>query len=391
MLPNDLREITEEQLLALVNNQVSESRSLEYKLALPGNSDEERREFLADISSFANTVGGDVLYGIRSENGIAAEIVGVSVPDCDAEVLRLESLLASSLQPRVSNQIHPVPVTGGHVFVIRVRQSLLAPHRVIFRGHDKFYGRNSAGKFTMDVEQLRTSFLQASSVTDKIRDFHATRVLEIEAGRAPEPLWGQNKIILHLVPLASFSSQLNLSKEQFASIETDNALTRPMHTTGWNPPRANLLGWVANAGRQENTTRSYLQIFRNGGIESVESTILDRDGSNLIPSYTLEEQIIEHTEQCLNLLRQLGIDTPVYVFITLTGVEGLSMGYDTSRRFREQDNPIPQDVLNLPETVFETYTQGVASTLHPALDLVWNACGMAGSINFDEAGNWINH
>ena len=36
----------------------------------PWGSDQEKEEFLADVSSFANTMGGDLIYGIEEENGI---------------------------------------------------------------------------------------------------------------------------------------------------------------------------------------------------------------------------------------------------------------------------------------------------------------------------------
>jgi hypothetical protein len=43
----------------LVDNQVSEHKTIEYKEALLGNADGDKKEFLADVSSFANESGGD--------------------------------------------------------------------------------------------------------------------------------------------------------------------------------------------------------------------------------------------------------------------------------------------------------------------------------------------
>ena len=40
-----------------------------YKQKFPTNSDVDRKEFLADISSFANASGGDLVFGITEENG----------------------------------------------------------------------------------------------------------------------------------------------------------------------------------------------------------------------------------------------------------------------------------------------------------------------------------
>jgi hypothetical protein len=130
-----------------------------------------------------------------------------------------------------------------------------------------------------------------------------------------------------------------------------------------------------------------MQIFRSGVIESVESMILSRDGSNLIPTFTLEQQIIEHTGRCLNLVQRLGIEVPIYVYITMTGVSGQKLGLDRTR-INYDDTPIPVDILNLPEVVFESFEQDVPTILHPAFDLLWQACGIPGSVNYDADGNW---
>src|SRR5947209_1986856 len=65
-----LDQLDEADLLDLVENAVAEGTTLDYKAALPGNGDEEKREFLRDATSFANTVGGHVLYGVTEEGGV---------------------------------------------------------------------------------------------------------------------------------------------------------------------------------------------------------------------------------------------------------------------------------------------------------------------------------
>jgi len=50
---------------ALIADSVGESKTLEYKQELPGPKDDDKREFLADVSSFANASGGDIIYGIK--------------------------------------------------------------------------------------------------------------------------------------------------------------------------------------------------------------------------------------------------------------------------------------------------------------------------------------
>ena len=59
VLNKPLEAIEENDLQALVDNQVAERKTIEYKESLPGNADGDKKEFLADVSSFANASGGD--------------------------------------------------------------------------------------------------------------------------------------------------------------------------------------------------------------------------------------------------------------------------------------------------------------------------------------------
>ncbi len=64
MIPKPLDKIEKPDIDALVANAVSERRTIEYKLVLPENADSNKKEFLADVSSFANAAGGDLLFGV---------------------------------------------------------------------------------------------------------------------------------------------------------------------------------------------------------------------------------------------------------------------------------------------------------------------------------------
>lgn len=55
MISKNLSEVVEDDLRSLISNGVNEGRMIEYKRELPGNSDGDKKESLADVSSFANT------------------------------------------------------------------------------------------------------------------------------------------------------------------------------------------------------------------------------------------------------------------------------------------------------------------------------------------------
>ena len=59
MINKKLEDIKPEDLQNLIVNGVSESKTIEYKSELPLNTGDAKKEFLADVSSFANTSCGD--------------------------------------------------------------------------------------------------------------------------------------------------------------------------------------------------------------------------------------------------------------------------------------------------------------------------------------------
>lgn len=59
----------------------------------------------------------------------------------------------------------------------------------------------------------------------------------------------------------------------------------------------------------------------------------------------------------------------------------------------QQGSPIDRDILLLPDVIIDDFNsvlgfKEVAKILRPIFDAVWNACGLARSLNYDEQGNW---
>src|SRR5437016_2544177 len=96
----DFDRISEANLQSLVENRVAEGIVLDYKRELYGASDSDKREFLKDVSSFANTATGHIIIGIEEEDGLPTKVTGID-GDLDAEMQRLESLLRDRMEPRI--------------------------------------------------------------------------------------------------------------------------------------------------------------------------------------------------------------------------------------------------------------------------------------------------
>ena len=175
-------EIEESDLNYLIDNTVGESKTLEFKESLPGNSDSDKKEFLADVSSFANASGGVLIFGIKEKNGVAFQLRPIKSTDVDAEILRLENMIRTGIDPRIIGlSIVPIQVKGDAMIVVGISRSWSAPHMVTYKGHSKFYSRNSAGKYPLDVAELRAAFLLSNTLTENIREFRLERLGKIIA------------------------------------------------------------------------------------------------------------------------------------------------------------------------------------------------------------------
>jgi predicted HTH transcriptional regulator len=146
-----------------------ERKTLEYKAKLNINTGDEKAEFLADISSFANASGGDIIFGISDERdaddkatGIPSEVVGLSIGNPDAELGRISQIVESGVQPRFPFQAKVISIPDkGSVMLIRVQKSWDSPHMVTHSNRTRFYSRNGiVGKAQLDVRQIGAAFAE---------------------------------------------------------------------------------------------------------------------------------------------------------------------------------------------------------------------------------------
>lgn len=384
MIPKALDDIKEQDLQILVDNAVLEKKTLEYKQELTISAEKDKLEFLKDVSSFANASGGDLIYGIVEDRstGEPKSLEGLTIENVDAEIRKIEDILRYGIAPRIpSVEIQHVSVNNSKTaLIIRISKSWVSPHRVIYKGHDKFYSRSSKGKYQLDVGELRIAFNLSNSITERIRKFRENRISEIYANEAPVPLNENAKIVLHLIPLSSISSEqtYDMSKLPF-----DPMRIVPFTSIGWNG-RYNLDGYLTYS-MNDGIALGYTQLFRNGIFETVGSWLLKRE-SMKIPSVSFEEDIMEAFQNHASKLEELNVGLPIFAFLTFVGVKGYSL---TEEPTRIKAYTIEKDVMLIPEIVMENFDFEVDELLRPWFDTVWNACGFPRSRNYDDSGKWI--
>ncbi len=389
-----LDDVDEADVGQLVADGQHEGLSVELKRDMYGNADADRKEFLKDLSSFANSAGGHLIIGIDEARGAAVAIAPIE-GDPDATLQRLEQIARTGIEPRIVGiRMRAVPIAaGGFVFIIRVPKSWNPPHRVALQNSNRFYLRSSAGAHEASVEELRAVFANGADMHDKMNDYVRDRVQKIADDEGIVPLARGNgaeaRLVLHVLPFAAFSggSQIDVSAAQ--DVER---LLQPLGSSG--TPRINFDGFMIV--RTGEIAHGYTQLFRNGVVEATKVRIVaQQEEAKWVPMRSMIEPTYARLPTFIHALQALGVPPPFGVSISLIEVRGARLGVGNFWDAEDQ-HPIDRPQLVLPMQIVADFGDDAfyRNAITPALDALWNAVGLPSSrnflANFDDQGRWID-
>lgn len=389
LLDIPLDSITEQDLRRLIDAGAPESLYIDYKQQTYGNGDSDHAEFLADVSSFANTLGGDVAIGMTETKGVPQTFTPFT-GDADKERRRLEDIARTGLEPRIRNlRARAVPLSqGGHILVVRAPRSYIPPHRVTYKGRNRFWARASLGKYEPNVEELRQLFNEAPRLAERIGAFRTDRLVRIAAGETPIPLGPSGKVAVHVVPMPSFADRRLIDVASAAATGTHIPL--PLDgMSGANQLSVNLDGLVNYTQRRPEARQTYAQFFRSGAIEGVsELSRRDGDGHPYFVGPEFTNKIVFAVRQYLGTLRSYDAGLPIYVFISLCNVEQCRYRYSPENMGWTDTDPLGRELVALPEIYVESFEIDVPAIMRPTFNMLWNAFGFLGCDMYDSQGRW---
>lgn len=341
MLDRPIDAIDEALLASLVNNQVGERRDLEFKRDLPGQEPDNIREFLADVTSLANSNGGDLIFGIEEAEGVAAGLPGVAIGNADDEILRLEQIIRTNVDPRlIGIRTHYVPFAAGNgALVIRVPRGLQPPHRVTYRNSGKFYSRTSRGKYELDVHELRHAFVEANQLPVRFRQLHAEGIERARGVDMPFAIMAEPTAVISTIPLSLFR------EEREIPITGDQAV-QPIKPHAYSS--IDMMEGVmmhTPIDRETGRARSFAITYRNGRTDvawTIGAVRQNNQGQEvrLVFAPSFEEGLITATRATQMQLRQFGVEGPWVVQVSVYGVRDHFMvagdGYPTKQAFRDE-------------------------------------------------------
>jgi hypothetical protein len=398
MAPFDKRpsQITEADLRTLLANKEPEGKQLDYKRDGVGQADSDKREFLYDASSFANTQGGCLVFGMDESRGEPTDLVGLDVAlDPDKEILRLEQMLRDGIRPPISGvETAAIALAGGKAaLVMRIPKSWNPPHQVTFQKAFRFYARDSNGKYQIDVDELRSIFSLSGTTAERIREFRASRIARIVSGDAPVTLLDGGSLVLHVVPFSAMGtgtsfplSEVARAPNKFPPIANSVARYSQMTFDG--------LLTTSNAEPPPAPQRAYTQVMKTGIVEAVASSLARGEDHSWLLTHNIEAMIVRYSGAYANGLSGFGIEPPIAVLASLIGVKGMRLMENFQRGAFPEDLPnrtLAQDQYHFVETIFDSIPaddRSAGKPLRATLDHISNAAGLVASPNFDADGNY---
>lgn len=386
MIKKKIEAITEDDIEKLIEDETMENKTTEYKSELPINTYDSKKKFLASIVSFINTIGGDFIFGIQEDRSTGKPISheGISISNADQEILRLEQMIRDGIEPIVPSSIYTTKYiqqqNGNYIFIIRLSRSWLRPHRISLHSKSKFYARATNGKYPMDIQEIRSSILLSEIITNQIKQFIEERVSNVELDKAIVPLRVGPKIIIHIIPIVSFEPGYYIDP----SVISTQSWAPIYISSGYNR-RYNIDGLLYyDKFHSEQKFYTYIQVYRNGIVESIDAYLLQpQENRKIFSSPIVENQIYEAIKRYLESMIDLEIELPYFIYITFTRVKGYTIPL-----LGRSSEPIDREILHLPEFMIETEDYDLSKLIRSPFDSLYNAFGLENHHHFNEDGNW---
>lgn len=328
--------VTESDIQNLIDHGVRESRTLDYKRDWPNDRD-GRAELAKDICAFANSFGGDIIFGMREDAGVAAEIIPLQLTNVDAELLTLVNAIRDLLEPRISSGLvaQPVPLTaGGYAIVLRIAPSPSAPHRVTRDNH--FYTRTSVGKAPMDIHGIRNAFAMSASLAQQVEVFRDDALNRLINYQSPAPRLAFPACVCHVVPVSAVTRPDGHDVDALCIAALKLVAAGPSNRH-LGRPAVNLHGVVCHADRNEDEEQTaYAQLYRNGCVELVDGALLrrgwaQREDEELWVVYpeVYEEPLVRYGFLAIaDTLAELEVPAPAYLMLSWLFPKDTQIGYE---------------------------------------------------------------
>jgi hypothetical protein len=152
---------TKDDLDRLIVEGIKESLTLDYKASPAlGKGEKQRDELCKDVTAFANSAGGQIVYGVEEDKHVPTKVDDGTDPVITKEWV--EQVIDSRVQQRIEGlAITPIQLAKGLGFVITIPQ---ATSRAPRQAPDKrYYKRQNFQSVAMEDYEIRDALRRATT------------------------------------------------------------------------------------------------------------------------------------------------------------------------------------------------------------------------------------
>lgn len=396
----DFNEITIEDIEFLKNQQIPESFYIEYKQQAWGKSDDETREMLKDVSSFANASGGIIIVGVTAnENSWIENIIGIE--NAEEEESRITACCLSSIEPRIYGlQIRRFSCGNSReILLLYIPNSFNTPHQIIFKGLYQIWKRYGAQKNKCTVEEIKNLCRKSSDINVAFEKQKGEMKEFIEK----QCLFREQSHIMIALPLLSSIRFLPINESMITNAIKSRKVFHNNDYTSLPAERALFAyKYTIHGLTYGDYSRDFLEIRRNGIIinkikmnNGIYVHGIDEGpyGSNKhINPKGVCEYSFNFCYLCRSIYNSYGIQEP-FVFLNsfyfmnnihLQYIDFSKVGFSRSRHVKS----CPEANIVLPEiTIYPD--SNVEKEVGKTMDIFWQAFGFEKCNLFDENGDYI--
>lgn len=395
----ELREIRLEDIQSLIDNQVSEGITLEYKLKSWERNDEGTRELLRDISSFANARGGHILVGIAEDQdneGIATQIVGVS--DAEDEPQRIMNVCLSCIDERITGlDMIAIPVKANtKVIAIRVPRSLRTPHMITFKNLYQCWRRHGSRKSVMSIDEIRDACRAVEDIMKALGEFIDGRVQKFLNSHTQGP-----HLFVSACPMTIRDDLVDVFDPNLHKLLSRPPKVRRQRGSvdlffgshpeePWKPTLYGIRACLGDRKQMEIMRNGYMELIAGRLLSDHRYTLDDLDRP-ILWDWMVAEYVVNFVLFTKEFIRYASLPVPMVFTIALSGINEAGL-YE--RGIPQCDFPdyIPGTCkegnhLMLPSMQVKSFTDPskVAAVF---VDRIWNAFGFKKAYFFEEEGKF---
>lgn len=388
---------------SIFNESIQENQKIEYKNyffedgKLNSLGNKQKNTLLKEITSFANSEGGNIIIGIAEDDNHNPEImsdVGVNSETWEEWEQSFRLLCKSKIRPVLHGlSCKLIEYNNKYLIEIEIPKSILKPHSFYDGNKDEFYIRYGNISNHMSYDDLRRSFTELDSIESNVSTFRDNRIAMILNNEIFNNFENETILVLHIIPNWSMglSNSIDMDVVDLDIVEEENLFDvfSPRSSSGHRRGELNyntdgvIVSYGENLGFSEFPVDSYTQIFHNGAIESVEVRMMNysKKQNNIIDNknryiYNLKDMgklLYDNILRNCRLLREANVPKPYNVSVSILNGKGKKAIRDND--FGYLTKSLPREIIKF-IPAYITEDRSIEESLTPLFMSFANSFGL---------------